>query len=88
MPLHVIAGRGDARRGRYVCPEALGDGYQFSRDPNYCQPPEGKHADYLAYLRCGRRARARRAHGDMQVRGRARAQGHSDTRSLALRVCA
>ena len=36
---------------RYVCPDALEDGYQFSKDPTYCQPPEGKHADYLAYLR-------------------------------------
>ena len=35
----------------YVCPEAIEDNHQFSADPNYLQPPLGKHADYMEILK-------------------------------------
>ena len=31
----------------YVCPKGMEDNHQFSADPNYLQPPLGKHEDYM-----------------------------------------
>mmetsp|Transcript_4897 Transcript_4897/g.10850 ORF Transcript_4897/g.10850 Transcript_4897/m.10850 type:complete len:528 (+) Transcript_4897:5425-7008(+) len=35
----------------YVCPEALNEGYQFSKDQNYRQLGEGKYSDFMDALK-------------------------------------